>query len=243
MWIELHQSLPTSRKIMKLKRELTIKKPTAIGHIVLVWLWALDNAMDGDLSEFTDEDIAEVAEWPEKTAGAFVEALVGAGFLDRPGDGSLLIHNWEKYAGRLIDQNEIKRQQAAERQRRRREKLRENPDLSRVTVTQDSVTEGVTEKDLSRVSNAPTKPNLTIPNQTYIYDDISAKKDVEKSDFVEKPVENPSSGMDWARLAISAYKLGSMDADGKKSYLRYAQRAYEEQKVRIDFATLEVKPI
>lgn len=242
MWIELHQSLPTSRKIMKLKRELSIKKPTAIGHVVLVWLWALDNAMDGDLTDFTDEDIAEVADWPEKTAGAFVKALVSSGFLDKLPDGSLFIHNWDKYAGRLIETNEIKRQQAAERQRRRRDRLRENSDMSRVTVTQEGVTEGVTNENMSRVSNAPTKPYHTIPNLTNdIYDDISEKNCEEKSQNVEKSVEN--SGMDWARLAIAAYKLGSTDADGKKSYLHYAQKAHDEQGVKIDFATLEVTPV
>ena len=46
-WIELHQTLPQSGKLMRLKRELRIRTPQAVGHLCLLWLWALDNAPDG----------------------------------------------------------------------------------------------------------------------------------------------------------------------------------------------------
>ena len=80
-WIEVHQTLPGHRKIKALKRELKIKTPQAVGHMVMLWLWAVDNAPDGDLSRIDPDDIAEAAEWP-KDGRAFVDAMIRAGFLD-----------------------------------------------------------------------------------------------------------------------------------------------------------------
>ena len=56
-WIELHQNLPAHRKVKKLKRLLKIKTPQAVGHLAMLWLWAVDNAPDGDLSALDPEDI------------------------------------------------------------------------------------------------------------------------------------------------------------------------------------------
>ena len=55
-WIELHQSLPTHRKLGKLKRLLKIKTPQAVGHLAMLWLWCIDNAPDGNLSGIDASD-------------------------------------------------------------------------------------------------------------------------------------------------------------------------------------------
>ena len=80
-WIELHQTLPTNKKTLRLKKILKIKTPQAIGHLCLLWLWALDNAEDGDLSIFSDDEVSEVSGWTGKPE-TFVAALIEAGFLD-----------------------------------------------------------------------------------------------------------------------------------------------------------------
>lgn len=49
-WIELHQALPQHRKLLALRDALRLRTPAALGHMCLLWLWALDNAPDGDLS-------------------------------------------------------------------------------------------------------------------------------------------------------------------------------------------------
>ena len=104
-WIELHQTLPTNRKTMRLKRLLKIKTPQAIGHMCMLWLWAIDNAPDGDLSSFDADDIAEAGGYTGKDPSAFVDALIGAGFVDDDGD-NLHLHDWMDYAGGLIEHRE-----------------------------------------------------------------------------------------------------------------------------------------
>ena len=116
-WIEVHQTLPPHRKIKKFKRNLNIKTPQAVGHMVMLWLWAIDNAPDGDLSGIDPDDIAEAAEWP-KDGKAFVDALIDSGFLDV----GMQLHDWVDYVGKLMEKRETKRENDRERQRRAREK-------------------------------------------------------------------------------------------------------------------------
>ncbi|HAN21597.1 MAG: hypothetical protein A2Y15_05960 [Clostridiales bacterium GWF2_36_10] len=107
-WIELHQTLPQNKKTLRLKSILKIKTPQAVGHLCMLWLWAIDNAPDGDLSIFLNDEIAEISGW-DKSADTFIKALQTAGFLDE----NKCIHDWYEYAGKLID----KRKSDAERKR------------------------------------------------------------------------------------------------------------------------------
>lgn len=80
----------------------------------MLWLWTLEVAPQGDLSEFTDEEIAEAAGWGRKDRRSFVTALIGAGFLDP----DYRIHDWDDYAGALLLRREH------DRLRKREERLR-----------------------------------------------------------------------------------------------------------------------
>ena len=120
-WIELHQTLPQSGKLMRLKRELRIRTPQAVGHLCLLWLWALDNASDGDLTRFTAQEIAEVCQYTGRPQEKLLQALVTTGFVDE----DLRLHDWGDYTGRLNELREMQRIQARDRQRKRREKLRQ----------------------------------------------------------------------------------------------------------------------
>lgn len=167
-WIELHQNLPAHRKVKKLKRLLKIKTPQAVGHLAMLWLWAVDNTPDGDLSTLDPEDIAEACEWP-KDAEQLVQALMEAGFIDP--DAKL--HDWSDYAGMLLDRRENQREQNRKRQQRYRNKRKAESNATEPNAsTQDSnpVThdDNVSVTRYESVSNAPVTPlpNLTIPNHT-----------------------------------------------------------------------------
>ena len=81
-WIRIDQSLPSHRKLRKLRRLLGAESVAhCVGYLVCLWLWTIDNTPDGDLSIIDAADIAEVSGW-EGDAEVFVEALVKSGFLD-----------------------------------------------------------------------------------------------------------------------------------------------------------------
>ena len=110
-WIELPQTLPTHRKIMKLRRILKIKTPQAVGHVAMLWLWSIDNAPDGDLSKVDVEDIAAACEW-SKSAETFVAAMKEAGLMDP----DMKLHDWDEYTGGLMEKRDVEYLNAYHRQ-------------------------------------------------------------------------------------------------------------------------------
>jgi hypothetical protein len=139
-WIEAHQSLVTHRKTLALAEELHTSLPAAIGHLICLWTWALDNAPDGNLGGVSVKTLAYAAHFTKRPQD-FFEGLITAGFVDRPMDGPLALHDWESYAGRYVYQKERnKKNQQAHRHRLR---------VGDITSTSPS-----------------TEPNRTEPNRT-----------------------------------------------------------------------------
>ena len=143
-WIESHQELARHPKTKKLARVLEISIPAAIGHLHLLWWWAMDYANDGSLARYDSGDIADAALW-EGNAIQFINALCASGFVDNE-DDYLVIHDWYDYVGRLIE----KRRKDSERKQKERE------GSQRVQRTSNG----------HPMEGAGTVPNLTKPNQT-----------------------------------------------------------------------------
>jgi DnaD/phage-associated family protein len=141
-WIESHQELARHPKTKRLARALETSVPAAIGHLHLFWWWAMDYAQDGSLARYDTGEIADAAQW-EGDPQAFVGAMLEAGFLDQDDAGALAIHDWDDYAGRLIE----KRRQNAERVRTYRER---NANVTRTKPAR----------------NIATVPNRTVPDST-----------------------------------------------------------------------------
>jgi hypothetical protein len=125
-YIESHQELGRHPKTEQVAELLSISVPAVMGHLHLLWHWALDFAQDGDISEFSHKVIAKKAMW-DGDPDALVDALLNCGtsktkgFLERTTDGRLLIHDWYDYAGKLVE----KRKANAARMREKRSSINE----------------------------------------------------------------------------------------------------------------------
>ena len=62
-WIQAHQSLPTHRKTLRAADALDIPPVYVVGHMISLWLWAIDNVPDGSLAGITPGMIARAAQW------------------------------------------------------------------------------------------------------------------------------------------------------------------------------------
>lgn len=119
-YVESHQELGSHPKTKRSAKQLGLSIPTLLGHLHLLWHWALDYAPDGNLAEFSADEIAEAALW-EGDPELFIEALVDcgpgkrSGFLERT-EGRLAIHDWDEYGGKLFE----KRRRDMERKRETR---------------------------------------------------------------------------------------------------------------------------
>lgn len=109
------QSLSKHRKTMTATALLRTDRHKLIGHLHELWWWGLDNAdIHGVIGPAPDEVIAEAAGWPVKDAKRFVGALLAVGFIERSADGTLVLHDWYEYAGKLNE----KREKDADRKRK-----------------------------------------------------------------------------------------------------------------------------
>lgn len=106
-WVESHQEIGGHPKTKKAAKRLGVNVPQMVGHLHLLWHWALAYADDGDLSRWDDDDVALGAQW-DGDSSEFVRALVDVGFIDEA-DGSRWLHDWMDYAGRLVRERERKR--------------------------------------------------------------------------------------------------------------------------------------
>lgn len=183
-WIQVYSNMISHPKTYKLANLLGIRsqqvKPNVIagGMMVSLWLWAAQNATDGDLSGVTADCLAESAGWRGKPE-TFRQALVESGFTDQDDAGGLHLHDWLDYASLLMEQEDNRRAKTNERVKRYREKKKGDQAPTCNGYCNATVTG----------CNAPTLPNLTLPNQelpTYpVQEERKEKKkepDVENSD-------------------------------------------------------------
>lgn len=112
-WLRVHQSLVNHRKTLAAAHDLNIPTVYLIGHLVTLWLWCIDNAPDGDLTNISSQDIALIAQWGGDP-DLFLNAITGnettrPRFLERI-QGRLQIHDWYDYTGKLIEQREANKE-------------------------------------------------------------------------------------------------------------------------------------
>lgn len=163
-WIESHQEIGQHPKTRKAARLAGTTVPTMVGHLHLIWHWALDFAQEGDISSFEPWQVEDAAMW-HGNEGALFDALRLAGFIDATSNDACVLHDWHDYAGKLID----RRRADAERKRRDSAKNRPHVAGSSGDIQRNSdgtPTEGSTESIRNRNLNRTVTTNeLTLaPN-------------------------------------------------------------------------------
>jgi hypothetical protein len=144
-WIPSFQELADHPKTRKLCRLLQVSRPAVVGHLHMLWWWALDYTDDGYIGKYEAADIADAVMW-DGDPQQLLDALIASGFVDE----DLQIHDWQDYQGRIL----AKREQNRERQKRFRES-RVSDTSSHALVTR-----------YSRVSNDATRHDMTRHDMT-----------------------------------------------------------------------------
>jgi hypothetical protein len=181
-WIELHQSLPTHRKTLAAADALDMAPVHLVGHLISFWLWALDNVPDGELDSISPRMIAYAAQWTGEPK-QFLDALIGAGFIDERVDGSLSIHDWYDYAGKLVERRQADRQRARQNRAVSNEQNGQQASTRRPTDVQRTSNGQTPDVQQTSVGTVPysTVPNRTKPKDVKTYTS-SKKKFADDSD-------------------------------------------------------------
>lgn len=163
-WLKIYQSIRQHRKILDAADALEIAPPYMIGLLTSFWLWALDNAPDGNVSEISARNIARAAQW-DGDADELLQAFISAGLLDQGDEdpATLTIHDWEEYAGTLIQQREAEK----ERSRRRRAAAKKTegrpPDDQQATAGRVDKTRVDKTRDIKDPLSAPPEHEAATP--------------------------------------------------------------------------------
>jgi hypothetical protein len=116
-WLRINKNLPRHPKAKALARQLG--EQVAWWRVAQVWAWCVEYAQEGRIvGEDAALNVEDAASWNGQP-GAFVEACVRVGFLNRV-EGGLEVHDWEEHNGKAIKQAEA----SIERKRQWRDEAR-----------------------------------------------------------------------------------------------------------------------
>ena len=202
-WLQIDDTLREHRKIYALADALAIEDYAAVGIVVCLWTWALSNAEDGDLSRFPSRALSRACGWAGD-ASALLGALKHAGFVEADGK----IHDWEQYAGRLLE----KRAKNRDRMRAARESA-EQDEESNAQGAQEARTTGAQEEAVQRTCSAQSAhkartcsdcagATVQYQNKKGIYDD-DGDGDGARAGAREEADKDGGDGPDTELIAIS----------------------------------------
>jgi len=131
-WLQSETKLRNHPKLQVTAQELGITKVEMLGHLHLFWYWVLEYNENGNLKVLGDTEelqkqflanaIAEGAEWKGDPIQLF-DVLVKNKWIDCIG-GQYRIHDWNDLSGKYA----IQKEQAKERQKRYRERIKAKED-------------------------------------------------------------------------------------------------------------------
>ena len=179
-WIKSEQALGQHPKLKLLANELKISIPQAVGHLHLLWWWAVDYAENGDITRYK-EFVPFSAQWEGEPTG-FTEALIKHGWIDDD-DGNLTIHDWVEYTGALI---EI-RQKDAERKRQSRQRANSKNSANKFAKSNADTREWTSEAEIEESTTKPIEYEVVNLNKfdknvsTGRPQDVHSPSDVDKT--------------------------------------------------------------
>ena len=95
-WISVHEQLKDHRKVRELARVLRCSRHEALGILVALWLWGINNAdREGSLGRASAEDIADGVMYRARSAAKLVDGLAESGWIEKAGEDGYRLHDWD----------------------------------------------------------------------------------------------------------------------------------------------------
>jgi len=135
-WIPIAIGLKDHPKVIELADILEIHEAQALGHVVALYSWGYQYAINGDLSKHKIEIISRGCKWGDDPH-SFMKALLHAKLID----DDMTIHDWDEHTGAHIER------QMAEKNRKKewRDKRDSAGDGTR-DVARDSASDGTRDR-------------------------------------------------------------------------------------------------
>lgn len=122
-WISVYEQV-IGGKLRKLSKEIGCSQNEALGILVRLWLWAINNAgKDGYIVGADKDDVSEILNIGidrRYKAYEVVDALITTGWIDM--ENGLYLHDWEEWQGAWYKAMETRERDAARKREERKRK-------------------------------------------------------------------------------------------------------------------------
>lgn len=175
-WISVHDHV-IGGKLRELSKEIGCSQNEAIGILISLWLWGLNNAdKDGELRRADKSDIAKVLSTglcETLDSSDVVDALISTRWIDEQEDGRLYIHDWDIWQEQWF-KFQSQKEYDAKRKREARAKQRQNPPVEKESPQDcppDSPTDSPPDGE-GQEEPEPPKPKAKKPEKTKYADTV-----------------------------------------------------------------------
>jgi hypothetical protein len=219
-WISVHEQLKDHRKVRDLMRSLRCGRQEAIGTLVMLWMWGINNAdRDGNLINTTASDIMDGIMSRGQSGVNPVDALMDAKWIDKISDTHYILHDWDVWQKQWYDAID-KREKDTLRKRRERATKPPCPLDSHADSPRDVHTD-------VHASPSPTpSPNLIVPNGEYREPTaLVAEGDGEDKKLSKSPPTPYEKFIDLYNRCCPTMPRASLTEERKKKiYTRWKER-------------------
>lgn len=181
-WISVHDHV-VGGKLRELAKDIECSQKEALGILVSLWLWGLNNAdQTGKLRSCDKIDVAEevfskgLSEGLDKRK--IVDSLISQRWIDESEDGDLYLHDWDTWQEQWYKFLKNKEYDA---ERKRAERARKREETLKKVSNSSSPTDSPKENPMD---SPPDSPTDVIPAEKK-KPKKAAKKKVEKKQYAE----------------------------------------------------------
>ncbi len=176
-WISVHEHV-LGGKLRELSKEVGCSQNEALGTLISLWLWGLNNAdKTGELRRAERSDIAKAISTTlneELEPMEVVEALISTRWVDEQNDGRLFIHDWDQWQEQWF---KFQSQKEYDAKRKREERARKRQDAERPPESpMDSPTDSPADSPPDTIQDGPPeppqKPKAKKPDKTKYADTV-----------------------------------------------------------------------
>lgn len=160
-WISVHDHV-VGGKLRELAKEIDCSQKEALGILVSIWLWGLNNAdRTGRLRGCDKYDVVEeVSKGISKglDANVIVDSLINQCWIDEDEDGSLYLHDWDTWQEQWYKFLSTKEYDA---KRKREERARKKAESEKSKKTEGSHTDNPTDNPTDSPTDSPEDEDKT----------------------------------------------------------------------------------
>ena len=222
-WISVHESV-VGAKLRLFAKELNASQNEALGLLITLWLWGIHNAdRYGKIVGATKSDVAKViySGLNDKLNPIdSVDALIKTNWIDIDEDG-LYIHDWSEWQKQWYKAIEVRDK---DRERKRREKLRQN--------------ESGSSKQTDKASSADKTNDNAYSTEFEDFWNVYPRK-VGKGEAYKKYLARLNDGWSPEQLLQSAKKYRSQVVNERteEKYIKHAKTFLSENTPFADYLT------